>query len=96
MSGAISASTLISAAATAAVGGLVSKVLAPKTPKATVPEVTPPPQAAKAPDEVLRRASAAAATGGGMAAGPSSTLLTGVGGIDPGGLNLGKSKLLGQ
>lgn len=51
-----------------------------------------PPQAAKAPDpDVMKRKNAANAA----TFGPASTFLTGVGGVDPLSLNLGKTTLLG-
>lgn len=77
-----------------AVAGLVaSQALAPKPPKMPEPQ-TPaaPPQAAKMPEQQAVRA---AASGAGATAGPASTMLTGMGGVAPSALNLGRNTLLG-
>lgn len=65
----------------------------PSTPQA--PAVPKPPQEAKAPDAALvRKNNQDAAMGPG--GGPGTTFLTGSGGVDPLGLNLGRAKLLGE
>lgn len=78
---------------TAVAGIVASQVLAPKPPKMPeAPAVEKPPQAAKMPEQQAVRA---AASGAGATAGPASTMLTGLGGVAPSGLNLGKNVLLG-
>jgi hypothetical protein len=79
---------------TAIVGIAASQALAPKPPKMQEPPApAAPPQAAKMPEQQAVRA---AASGAGATAAPQSTMLTGMGGVAPGALNLGKSTLLGQ
>lgn len=77
-------------------GSVVSGMMAPKPQKPADPAApVAPPQATKAPDinaYKAKNAAIAAAAGGG----PSSTLLTGTGGVDPGEINLGKNTLLGS
>lgn len=63
-----------------------------ETAQVQVQEPIKPPQAAAAPDVApLKTANIASAA----AEGPSSTLLTGAGGVSPGTTNLGKNLLLG-
>lgn len=85
---------------TAVAGSVVSSFLAPK-PKdqaaqaaPTAPaEVKAAPQASQAPDVAqLTKTNATAAS----VQGPSSTLLTGIGGVPNSSLNLGKNTALGQ
>lgn len=100
MSGGVTAAT-VATYATAAAAGLsaVASVKSMSGGKGgSAPAVQPaiePPQAAKNPDiDPLKKKNANAA-GVGPMAGPSSTMLTGVGGIDPSSLSLGKTTLLG-
>jgi hypothetical protein len=79
--------------ATAVIGSVLSSAMAPK--QQSAPAIAPPapaPQAAKTPEvaQVARDTSASAAGG------EASTLLTGLGGVDPKKLNLGANTLLGQ
>lgn len=104
MSGGVTAATVATyATAAAAVVGAVGSIQSASAAKkqqgavpAIQPAVEPPqPQAAKNPDvDPLKRKNAGAAAVGPLA-GPSSTMLTGVGGVDPSSLNLGKTTLLG-
>lgn len=66
------------------------------TPTIPAPEpAKPPPQEAKAPDyQAVKKRVEGAVKGPGVGVG--STMLTGPAGIDPGLLNLGKTKLLGE
>lgn len=97
MSGGISAATLATAAATAVGTIAVTQALKPKTPGVNIPTPEKPPQASKGPDRgAINAANVAAAAPGGALSGNSGTFLTGPLGVDPGSLNLGKNKLLGQ
>lgn len=84
---------------TAIAGIAASQIMAPKAPK--MPEApaapAPPPasQASKMPDQQAVRAAAAGAGSGNVTAGPASTMLTGLGGVAPTGLNIGRNTLLG-
>jgi hypothetical protein len=85
---------------TAVVGGLLggmamSSMMSPRS-MPTPPAPEKPPQAAKSPEIATMRKQNAMGALAGPYAGPSSTLLTGVKGIDTSGLSLGKSTLLGQ
>lgn len=60
------------------------------------PATAPASQAASAPDASLARAATGGVGQGGGAPGVAQTFLTGVGGVDPGTLTLGKNTLLGQ
>lgn len=90
MSGGISATTMMAAAAAAAVTYAATQK-GPKLPGIADP--LKPPQLTKAPDE---RAARAGNDGAAALAGPAATMLSGLNGVAPGGLNLGKSTLLGQ
>lgn len=101
MSGGVTAAT-VATYATAAAAGL-SAVASVKSMSAgkggagapAVQEAITPPQAAKNPEiDPLKKKNANAAAVGPLA-GPSSTMLTGVGGVDPSSLSLGKTTLLG-
>lgn len=80
---------------TAIAGIAASQIMAPKAPKMPEAPAAPaaPPQASKMPDQKAVRAAAAGA--GNTTAGPTSTMLTGLGGVAPGALNLGRNVLLG-
>ncbi len=100
MSGGISAGTMAMMAATAAVSMQVAKASAKAgaAPIQAVADVVKPPtpQAAAAPDQQAARQNAASSSGGYGPGSAAGTLLTGPAGVDPGGLLLGKNKLLGQ
>ena len=75
-------------------GGSPSPVIMPAMQAVQAPTPPPEPQAAKQPDQAnLRSQPAAGPRGPGPA---SSTMLTGVGGIDPRLLSIGKNTLLGS
>ncbi len=95
----LGSSGVAAAAATAAVGAVVSKALAPKQAAQTVAPVTTAdkPQAAQAVDPAaLAKKNALAASAAGALAGNSSTVLSGSQGIAPASLNLGTNTLLGS
>lgn len=72
-----------------------SRMMAPKAPNMPAPTTpTKPPQSAQAPDQTAVRRSAAGNAAGGPAV-AQNTWLTGMGGVNPGGLNLGRNILLG-
>lgn len=80
--------------AVAGLGSAVaSQVLAPKQPQIAAPP--PPPQASKAPDANAVRAGMAGTGQGGGSPGVAQTFLSGVQGVDPSLLTLGKNTLLG-
>lgn len=88
------------AATTAAVGAVATKLLTPKA--QTQQKVTPvteadKPQDAKQADlNAIKNKNALAAAASGQLAGNNSTLLTGSTGVDASGLNLGTNTLLGS
>lgn len=80
-------------------GSVVSSLFGSKKQDAAAPiaqisaePAKPAPQASAAPDVTAMRNQVAGAAG----AGEASTLLTGIGGIDPKKLSLGKATLLGE
>lgn len=80
-------------------GALLGSLLSPSVPSQQATQTTTPTAAdttqdSKAPTASERRAANSGATTG-MNAGPASTLLTGVGGVDPTTLSLDKAKLSG-
>lgn len=82
--------------ATTVLGQLVGSAFSKKQDAAPAPAAVAPakpaPQASTAPEVNTVRNQVAGTTGDGQA----STLLTGLGGVDPKTLNLGKSTLLGE
>jgi hypothetical protein len=64
------------------------KARMPDLPEVAAPQAA---QGAQMPDEVARRA-----TKNTLTPAMAATMLTGAGGVSPGGLNLGKNQLLGQ
>ncbi len=73
-------------------GAVLSSALAPKP---AAPQLTPPPQPSVAPDVAGTRASLAGMGQGGGSPGIAQTFLSGMQGIDPSLLQLGKATLLG-
>lgn len=95
MSGGISMGSLLAAAA---VGIVASRALAPKAPQAPQMPAAPaaPPQQSKMPEQQAARAGGGgAASYGNAMAGPLATMASGLNGVAPGTLNLGKNTLLG-
>ena len=80
----------------AVVGGAAVGVLATKKPKLGKPPPPPkPPQMAKMPTAIDVRAGLMGSQQAGGSPGVAGTFLTGAGGVDPGGVNLRKTSLLG-
>jgi hypothetical protein len=90
---------------TAIMGGLaatvVGSILAPDQQAQAAPAVVNAPQASKLPDQAAVRSSATGAGqivpgAGGIPGTSTGTLLTGAGGVDAGGVKLGKNSALGS
>lgn len=94
MSGAISATTLMTVGAAMAGGMILAKSMAKVPGMPQIQKAEPPPQAAKAPEQTVARGTNTGFAPGPIAAG--GTMLTGGGGINPGALTLGRNTLLGQ
>lgn len=86
------AAPIIGAVASTLFSSMFSKKQEAPPAAPAVEAAKPPPQASTAPDVNAVRQQVAGATGPGEA----STLLTGIGGVDPAKLNLGKATLLGE
>ena len=78
----------------AIVGAYASSQMAPSAPKMQAPPAAPPQQAPQTPQAAVAGVKKAGGAGG--LAGIPETLLTGMQGINPNALQLGKSTLLGQ